>query len=117
MKIIVVGAGEVGSHITSHLSEEGNNVILIDEDPDRVEEASQIYFGKRAQDLTLLQAALLAGLPNSPNSANPFNNMDRAMKRARFVLKRMANEGWITAEQIYQRGAEKTAQYCTGADP
>jgi penicillin-binding protein 2D len=64
-----------------------------------VEEASQIYFGKRAQDLTLLQAALLAGLPNSPNSANPFNNMERAMKRARFVMKRMANEGWITAEQ------------------
>ncbi|GJL79878.1 MAG: penicillin-binding protein [Nitrospinaceae bacterium] len=64
-----------------------------------VEEASQVYFGKRAQDLTLLQAALLAGLPNSPNSANPFNNMERAMNRARHVLKRMQNEGWITAEQ------------------
>jgi 1A family penicillin-binding protein len=64
-----------------------------------VEEASQVYFGKRAQDLTLLQGALLAGLPNSPNSANPFNNMERAMKRARFVLKRMQSEGWITAEQ------------------
>jgi 1A family penicillin-binding protein len=64
-----------------------------------VEEASQTYFGKRAQDLTLLQAALLAGLPNSPNSSNPFNHLDRAMNRARFVLKRMQSEGRIDAEQ------------------
>jgi trk system potassium uptake protein TrkA len=41
MKVIVVGAGEVGSHITSHLSEEGHDVIVIDQDPERVEEASQ----------------------------------------------------------------------------
>ncbi len=46
-----------------------------------VEDASLVYFGKRAKGLTLLQAAMLAGLPNSPNSANPFNNFERAMKR------------------------------------
>ena len=71
-----------------------------------VEEAAQVYFGKRAQDLTLLQAALLAGLPNSPNSSNPFNHRDRAMSRARFVLKRMQSEGWISAEQ--KEEAEKS---------
>jgi 1A family penicillin-binding protein len=64
-----------------------------------VEEAADIYFGKRAQDLTLLQGALLAGLPNSPNSANPFYNLDRAMGRAGFILKRMMQEGFITAEE------------------
>ena len=64
-----------------------------------VEEASQVYFGHRAVDLTLLQAALLAGLPNSPNSANPFNHLERAMKRARFILNRMVTEGWITTAQ------------------
>lgn len=61
-----------------------------------VEEAADIYFGKRAQDLTLLQGALLAGLPNAPNSANPFYNLDRALGRAGFILKRMVQEGYIT---------------------
>ncbi len=67
-----------------------------------VEEAADVYFGKRAQDLTLLQAALLAGLPNSPNNANPFYNLDRALSRAGFVLKRMWKEGFITADEKVQ---------------
>lgn len=64
-----------------------------------VEEASQTYFGKQARDLTLLQAALLAGLPNSPNNANPFSNYDRALSRAGYVLTRMVRERFITPEQ------------------
>ncbi len=64
-----------------------------------VEEASQIYFGKRANEITLLQAAVLAGLPNSPNNANPFSNYDRATERARYIIKRMLMEKWITAEE------------------
>jgi 1A family penicillin-binding protein len=64
-----------------------------------VEEASDVYFGKRAEDLTLLQAALLAGLPNSPNNANPFYNLDRALGRAGFILKRMVEEGYITEDE------------------
>jgi 1A family penicillin-binding protein len=64
-----------------------------------VEEAADIYFGKRAQDLTLLQGALLAGLPNAPNSANPFYNLDRALGRAGFILKRMVQEGYITEDE------------------
>ncbi|MCH8312127.1 MAG: PBP1A family penicillin-binding protein [Nitrospinae bacterium] len=67
-----------------------------------VEEAADVYFGKRAQDLTLLQAALLAGLPNSPNNTNPFYNLDRALSRAGFVLKRMWKEGFITADEKVQ---------------
>jgi len=64
-----------------------------------VEEAAQVYFGKRARDLTLLQAAMLAGLPNSPHTANPFKNYERAMKRAEHVLSRMVREKFITAEE------------------
>jgi penicillin-binding protein 1A len=64
-----------------------------------VEEAAQTYFGKRARDLTLLQAALLAGLPNSPHTANPFKNYERAMKRAGHVLGRMVREKFITEEE------------------
>jgi len=64
-----------------------------------VEEAADTYFGKRAKDLTLLQGALLAGLPNSPNSANPFFNLEKALGRAGFILKRMVQEGFITEEE------------------
>ena len=65
-----------------------------------VEDASLTYFGKRAKDLTLLQAALLAGLPNSPNNANPFNNFERAMKRTKTVLKRMVSSKFISPIQM-----------------
>jgi penicillin-binding protein 1A len=65
-----------------------------------VEDASLVYFGKRAKDLTLLQAAMLAGLPNSPNSANPFNNFERAMKRTRTVFNRMVSSNFIGSLQM-----------------
>lgn len=64
-----------------------------------VEEAAQVYFRKRAMDLTLLQSALLAGLPNSPNNANPFSHYERAMKRTEYVLNRMVSENLITVEE------------------
>ena len=61
-----------------------------------VEEAAQTYFKRRARELTLLQAAMLAGLPNSPNNANPFVHYERAMKRTDYVLKRMVSEQLIS---------------------
>ena len=61
-----------------------------------VEEAAQVYFRKRAKDLTLLQAALLAGLPNSPNNANPFSHYEKAMQRTKNVLNRMVAEKLIS---------------------
>lgn len=67
-----------------------------------VEDASLVYFGKRATELTLLQAAMLAGLPNSPNSANPFNYFERAMSRTRTVLKRMVRSNFISPIQMEQ---------------
>jgi 1A family penicillin-binding protein len=64
-----------------------------------VEKASNIYFGKRAKKLTLLQAAILAGTVRSPNNFNPFNDKALAMKRARTVLTRMVSEGFIDKNQ------------------
>ena len=64
-----------------------------------IEEASQTYFRKSAKDLTVLQGALLAGLPNSPNHANPFKNYKRAMARAEYVLQRMVNERLISLDE------------------
>ena len=64
-----------------------------------VDEASRVYFGKRAKDLTLLQAAMLAGVIRSPNKFNPFNDRALAMKRAKTVLTRMVHEGFIEKHQ------------------
>jgi penicillin-binding protein 1A len=64
-----------------------------------VERAAQVYFNKSAKDLTLLEAAVLAGLPNSPNNANPFTNFNRAMKRAEFVLQRMVDVAFIAVDE------------------
>ncbi len=65
-----------------------------------VEEASLLYFGKRARDLTLLQAAMLAGLPNAPNHRNPYMNLDRAMERTRYVLNRLVKLRFITQGEM-----------------
>ena len=64
-----------------------------------IDEASIVYFGKRARSLTLLQAAVLAGTVRSPNKFNPFNDKALAMRRAGTVLSRMVSEGFIDKHQ------------------
>lgn len=64
-----------------------------------VETAARTYFGKDAKDLTLAQSALLAGLPNSPNYLNPFNNLEGAKARQVTILDQMVKYGYITEAQ------------------
>jgi len=64
-----------------------------------VEQAARTFFGKPASELTLAQAALLAGLPKSPTRYNPYLHLDRAKKRQRVVLSRMEAVGYITGDQ------------------
>ncbi len=71
-----------------------------------VEEAALSYFGKRARDLTLLQAAVLAGLPNAPNEGNPYINLERSMLRARYVLNRLVKLHFITQSEMNATLAE-----------
>ena len=62
-----------------------------------IEEASLLYFGKHASELTLAQAALLAGLPKAPTTYSPFGaNPQLARARQLEVLSRMAQDGYIT---------------------
>jgi penicillin-binding protein 1A len=61
-----------------------------------VEAASRIYFAKRAKDLSLEEAALIAGIIQSPERQSPFVDMRRALRRRDYVLQRMAEEGYIT---------------------
>ena len=57
--------------------------------------AAQVYFGKQLQDLTLAEAALLAGLPKAPSGYNPYVHEKRAITRQHEVLKDMLRDGFI----------------------
>ena len=67
-----------------------------------VEKAAQVFFGKTALDLTLPEAALLAGLPKSPTNYNPFRHYDLALKRRDIVLNRMVRAGFISDAEARQ---------------
>jgi penicillin-binding protein 1A len=62
-----------------------------------VEAASQTYFGKHASQLNLGEVAILAGLPQAPSRYSPIKHLERAVARQRYVLNRMAADGYISA--------------------
>jgi penicillin-binding protein 1A len=64
-----------------------------------VEAAAQTFFAKSAKDLTLAEAALVAGLPRGPSLYNPFRTPETARTRQEYVLRRMLDLGWITESQ------------------
>ncbi len=63
--------------------------------------AAEIYYGKKVEDLTLAQSAMIAGLPKAPSKYNPVTNPKRAQQRRDYILKRMFELGYIT-ETNYQ---------------
>ncbi len=71
-----------------------------------VEAASQRYFAKSAREVSLAEAAMLAGLPKAPDRLDPRRNLEAAQERARVVLANMEAEGFINAEQ--RRAAEES---------
>lgn len=77
-----------------------------------VEAASRLYFDKSARDLTLEEAAVIAGIIHAPNSQNPFINPHGTLVRRNYVLDRMADEGYITAAQA--RDAKASALVLEG---
>ena len=66
------------------------------------EAASEYYFGKPAKQLTIEEAALLAGLPKAPQFYSPINHPDRAIKRRNLVINGMLEDGKITARQAVE---------------
>ncbi len=71
-----------------------------------VEAASEHYFSKPASDLTLAEAALLVGIPQSPTYNNPSSYPDNAVSRRNTVLNRMLTNGYITQSQYDEAVAE-----------
>jgi penicillin-binding protein 1A len=63
------------------------------------EAGSEYYFSKHAKDLTLPEAALLAGLPKGPSEYSPVLNPDKAFRRRNMVINSMLEDGVITAAQ------------------
>ncbi|HVJ09244.1 MAG TPA: PBP1A family penicillin-binding protein [Acidisarcina sp.] len=70
------------------------------------EAASEFYFSKHAKDLTLPEAALLAGLPKGPVGYSPILNPDRALRRRNMVINAMLEDGAITTAQANAAKAE-----------
>lgn len=81
------------------------NQIYLGHGAHGVEAAARVYFDKRARDLTLEEAAVIAAVIQAPSRLSPFVNMDRAKTRRDYVLNRMAVEEFVTRQE-----AEKAQQ-------
>ncbi len=71
-----------------------------------VEAASRYYFGKRAAELNLAEASLLAGILQRPEALSPFRHPERALAKRKHVLNRMVKEGYLTHSQAEAIGEE-----------
>jgi penicillin-binding protein 1A len=69
--------------------------------------ASQTYFGKPLKDVTIAEAAMLAGLPKAPSAYNPISNPTRARIRQLHIIDRMLANGFITVSEAEQARTEK----------
>ena len=67
-----------------------------------IENAAEFYFNKSATDLSLAEAAMLAGIPQSPSNNSPLVDLDRANNRQKMVLKLMLENKKITNEEYYE---------------
>ncbi|MEU6139990.1 transglycosylase domain-containing protein [Streptomyces sp. NPDC047081] len=88
------------------------NITFFGEQAYGVEAAAQRYFSKHAKDLNVQQAALLAGIVQSPTRYDPVNDATEATKRRNVVLQRMADMG-----DISQAEANKAKKTPLGLDP
>jgi penicillin-binding protein 1A len=71
-----------------------------------VQAAAQTFFSKNAQDLDLVESALLAGLPQAPSELNPFQNPKGALERRNEVLRKMARLGYISKARALEASGE-----------
>lgn len=69
--------------------------------------AAQTYFGKPLKEVTIAEAAMLAGLPKAPSAYNPISNPKRARIRQQYIIDRMLENGFISEEQALQAKNEE----------
>jgi penicillin-binding protein 1A len=71
-----------------------------------IEAAAQTYFGKSANELSIAESALLAGLPKAPTMYSPFRNPEKSLMRRQVVLKKMLENKFISKEEYERANAE-----------
>ena len=69
--------------------------------------ASEAYFGKPLKEITIAEAAMLAGLPKAPSAYNPISNPKRARSRQRYIIDRMLDNGFISAKEAEEAKAQE----------
>jgi len=82
------------------------NKIYLGERAYGVAAAALVYFGKNVKDLRISEAAVIAGLPKAPSRDNPIANPERARERRNYVLRRMHDLRYISAEEYTAAAAE-----------
>lgn len=102
----------LANKIESHLSKDQilelyMNQIYLGQRAYGFASAAQIYFGKSLKDITIAEAAMLAGLPKAPSAYNPVRNPKRAYIRQHYILQRMRDLNYITPAQYEQALHEK----------
>jgi penicillin-binding protein 1A len=106
----------LASKIESHLSKQDIlflylNQIYLGHNAYGVQSAARLYFNKEVNQITLAEAALLAGLPQAPSKWSPFTNPDKAKERQMYVLGRMVEDGYITKDAAEKAANERLKLY------
>ncbi len=99
-------AGKIERELSKQqILEQYLNFVYLGSSAYGVSDAAWIYFSKKPDQLTLPEAALLAGLPPAPSVYSPLVNQDLALKRRSTVLRRMREQGYIDDAQLAQADA------------
>ncbi len=77
--------------------------------------AAEIYFGKKLTEVSVAEAAMLAGLPKAPSAYNPIANPRRATQRQRYIIDRMFETGFITETQ-HEEALAQVLRYRTQSE-
>ncbi len=91
------------------------NKILLGHRAYGVGAAAEVYYGRRVEDLTLAQCAMIAALPKAPSRINPITSPERALERRDYVLSRMRELGHIDETAYQQALAEPDNAFYHGA--
>ena len=107
LKEIIIAAKIEKSLTKSQILEMYMNNVYLGSGAYGVQGASQTYFNKNLNQLTLGEMALIAGLPQAPSVYSPFNNLELAIKRRNIVLERMYKMHYITKDEMKKAQSEE----------
>jgi penicillin-binding protein 1A len=91
------------------------NQIFLGQRSNGFASAADVHFGKALKDVTVAEAAMLAGLPKAPSAYNPIANPKRATQRQRYIIERMYETGFITERQ-HDEALAQVLKYRTPSD-